>query len=120
MPFGQGEDYGVADQQRLWQLQEGPSNGYQESTAVISLTDGDTRTALYQASQAAFHLGQNHHQWVCPEPWSYPTLMKFNNSAENIPCGGSLYLLQGLLRHLLAKQTGCTSSPLPALSMPGQ
>lgn len=85
----------MANQQRLWQLQEGPSNGSQESAAVVSFTDGDTRTALHQASLAAFHMGQDHHQWVCPWPWSYPTLMKFNNSAENVPCGGSLYPLQG-------------------------
>lgn len=55
VPVGHGEDCGVADEGRgCGKLEENPSNGSQESEAVVSPTDSSTRTSFHLASLASF------------------------------------------------------------------
>lgn len=107
--------------ERLWQLEEGPSNGSWESEVVISLTDGSTRTGLHQASLASFSLAAESApgcSWVLGAIPPLQSLMVL----LIVPLVGPVSFLnvKAIPRHHLDPQTGWILFLLPALDMPEQ
>lgn len=119
VPFGLGEDYGVADQRRLWRLQRDLARAPRSLrlwSASQTVTPGLVST---EPSWPNFTWGRIS-TGVCLGPWSYLTLRKFNDSPEMSLVEGALILFKAIFRHPLALQARWTFPPLPTLSVLGQ